>query len=128
MQAPEAAAPPGAVMPAGAAGAEAGAPVPPEVGSDGAPRHFVEQRVVSTDVKTRNYDDPDDDSADLTLLQVLPGSMAQALDYPLTYRLAVSSGYTGVTMRQAASAPARAAQYICLPFYKPISRCVGGGG
>ena len=92
-------------------------------------RHLVEQRVVSTEVQTRHYDEPAAEGApDLRLLEVLPGMMTEGVSFPLTYRLSVSSGYTGVTMRQADSAPARAAQYACYPYYKPISRCVGGHG
>jgi hypothetical protein len=117
---PAVALPPEAV-PAGAAGL-----MPPP--APGEPRQLVEQRVVSDEVRTRNYDDPEESTADLPFLRALPGSMAEAVAYPLTYRLAVPSGHAGVTMRQAASAPDRATQYICLPFYKPISRCVGGGG
>ena len=103
-----------------AAAAALPAPVP------GEERRFVEQKVLENEVRTRNYDDPDDEMANRPLVRALPRSMAEAVAYPLTYRLAASSGHPGMIVRQAASDPDRAAQYICLPFYKPISRCMGG--
>ena len=106
------------------AAAEAVAQLPaPEPGEE---RRFVEQKVLDREVRTRNYDDPDDDAADLPLVGALPASMRESVAFPLTYRLAASSGHPGLTVRQAASDPDRATQYICLPFYKPISRCIGG--
>ena len=93
------------------------------------PRKLVEQRVVSEEVKSRHYDDPDaEDAPDLRLMEVLPGAMTECVPLPLPYRLSVSAGYAGVAMRQASSTPARAKQYPCYPFYKPISRCMGGRG
>jgi hypothetical protein len=129
-EAPAAPPPPAEAPPAGPtlaevaeeAAAQLPAPAP------GEERHFVEQKVLDREVRTRNYDDPDDDAADPPLLRALPASMREAVAYPLTYRLAASSGHPGLTVRQAASAPDRATQYICLPFYKPLSRCFGGRG
>ena len=117
--------PPAVELPPGAIPEGAGVVVSPPEGGESA---ILEQRVVSDEIKTRNYDDPGDDAADLSLLRALPGSMAEAVAYPLVYRLSVTSGHAGLIMRQAASDPDRASQYICMPFYKPISRCMGGKG
>jgi hypothetical protein len=122
--APAAADAPATLPPGTVPAPEPAASAPP---ASAGPRKLVEQRVVSEEVKSRHYDDPDaEDAPDLRLMEVLPGVMTDGLALPLPYRLSVSSGYTGVAMRQASSAPARAKQYPCYPFYKPISRCMGG--
>jgi hypothetical protein len=134
MPAPEAAAappppaiPPAAILPdAPPLPADADPAAPP--GPDEGPARLVERRVVSTEVRSRHYDEPGDGPAEVGLLEALPQPMTEGVSFPLTYRLAVSSGHSGVTLRQADSAPARAALYACYPFYKPISRCMGGRG
>lgn len=101
-------------------------PLAPPPGAPGAARYPVEEREVSSEVRTRHYDAPDEAELDRPFLEVLPADMVQGVNLPLTYRLASQAGYSGVTMRVAASAAARAKAYTCMPFYKPVSRCVGG--
>jgi hypothetical protein len=91
---------------------------------DGAP-YPVEQRVTGTELRTRNLDEPEDGPPQL-FLEALPPEMVEGISYPLPYRLAVSGTGPRITIRLADSVPARAKGYSCVPFYKPISRCVGG--
>lgn len=100
------------------------APVPQP--SDGAP-YPVEQRVTGTELRQRNLDEPDDGPPQL-FLETIPGEMVAGVSLPLPYRLSVSSTGPRVTLRLADSVPARAKGYTCVPFFKPISRCVGGRG
>ena len=99
--------------------------VPPPANPEGGP-YPVEQRVVSSELRTRHHDDPDTGPA-RPFLEVLPREMVEGVSFPLTYHLASTTGRPGTTVRVADSTPARAKGYTCVPFYKPISRCVGGG-
>ncbi|HEX6746217.1 MAG TPA: hypothetical protein VF092_02800 [Longimicrobium sp.] len=128
---------PAAAAPAAPAATQASAPPPPAPGTvpvslappPGVPsavRYPVEEREVSGEVKTRHYDAPDEADLDRPFLEALPADMVAGVSLPLTYRLASQAGYSGVTMRVASSAAARARAYTCVPFYKPLSRCVGG--
>ncbi|HEX5726426.1 MAG TPA: hypothetical protein VFX98_13215 [Longimicrobiaceae bacterium] len=103
-------------------------PVTPAPAAPAAPPRPVEQRVVSTEVRTRNLDEPPPEGSEQRFLEVLPRELLEGASLPLSYRLASPTGYTGVTVRIAESDPARARGYPCLTFYKPISRCVGGKG
>jgi hypothetical protein len=96
-----------------------------EVGTGAAAGRAPEQRVVSSELLTRRHDDPDDGPEPL-FLEMLPAEALNGASLPLAYRLAASTGYGGVTVRLAESDAARTRSYPCRPFYKPISRCVGG--
>jgi hypothetical protein len=85
-----------------------------------------EQRIVSTELKTFREDEEDPDAPRRLMLEMLPREMVNSVALPLPYHLAQSTGYGGVSVRSAESAAARARAYPCLPFYKPVSRCVGG--
>jgi hypothetical protein len=114
--------PPGAV-PAGSIAMPASPP--PDAGAaDGTP-YVVEQRVVGTEVHTRHMDQPDPGPA-VPLLEALPAGMVDGARLPLPYRLSESATGPRMTLRVADSPPARARGYTCVPFYKPISRCVAG--
>ena len=119
---------PAATLPAPPPAAPGTTPVPLAPKGDAKPagRYAVEQRVVSEEMKERRYEEPSEEDLRKTLLEVLPPEMVEGVPLPLTYRLASQAGYNGLTMRIATSGPARSKQYTCLPFYKPISRCVGG--
>jgi hypothetical protein len=81
---------------------------------------------VSTELKTFREDEEDPDAPRRLMLEMLPREMVNSVALPLPYHLAQSTGYGGVSVRSAESAAARARAYPCLPFYKPVSRCVGG--
>ncbi len=112
------------VLPAGAV------PIAPVATGGAAPvaaaQRPPEQRVVSTELKTFREDEEDESAPRRLLLEMLPREMVASVALPLPYHLAQSTGYGGVAVRNAESAPARARAYPCVPFYKPISRCVGG--
>jgi len=108
------------------AGATPITPVTTGGGAPARPSAAPEQRIVSTELKTRRDDEPDDDSPAPRMLEMLPHTMVQSVALPLPYHLAESTGLGGVAVRNAESAAARARAYPCMPFYKPISRCVGG--
>lgn len=61
-------------------------------------------------------------------LEQLPPDMLERVQLPLPYRLvsAVRTSEGKVPQRVAESTFDRATVYTCLPFYKPLSRCVGG--
>ena len=61
-------------------------------------------------------------------LDLLPPEMGDTAKLPLAYRLIAQAGTdeAPVPQRVAESEADRALVYTCLPFYKPISRCVGG--
>ena len=103
-----------------------GVPVQPvTVGTGAAAGRAPEQQVVSDELRTRRHDDPDEGPAPL-FLEMLPAEAVNGVPLPLPYRLAASTGYGGVSVRVAESDAARTRSYPCRPFYKPISRCVGG--
>ena len=64
------------------------------------------------------------------LLELLPPEMLEGASLPLAYRLLVppATGESPLPQRVAESQADRALVYTCLPFYKPLSRCVGGRG
>jgi hypothetical protein len=99
--------------------------LPGQAAQDGAP-YPVEQRVTSTELKSRDLDQPED-GPPVRLLEALPREMVEGLPLPLSYVLATSQP-PRAALRLADSAPARAKGYTCVPFYKPISRSVGGRG
>jgi hypothetical protein len=109
-------------LPPGAVPLPAGEALPRQ---DGVP-YPVEQRVTSTELRSHEHDQPDD-GPPVRLLEALPPGMVQDVLLPLPYALATSS-VPRAALRVADSAPARAKGYTCAPFYKPISRCVGGRG
>lgn len=103
-----------------------GVPVQPvTVGTGAAAGREPRQQVVSNELRTRRHDDPDAGPEPL-FLEMLPAEALNGASLPLPYRLAASTGYGGVNVRVAESDAARARSYPCRPFYKPISRCVGG--
>ena len=61
-------------------------------------------------------------------LELLPPEMGDTARLPLPYRLIAqaSTDEAPVPQRVAESEADRALVYTCLPFYKPLSRCVGG--
>src|SRR5437868_6166319 len=73
----------------------------------------------------RNLAEPDDGPPQF-FLESIPAEMVAGVSLPLPYRLSVSNTGPRVTLRLADSVPARAKGYTCVPFFKPISRCVGG--
>lgn len=97
--------------------------VPGQAPREGAP-YPVEQRVTGTELKTRDLDRPEE-GPPARLLEALPREMVEGLSLPLPYVLATAQP-PRAALRLADSAPARAKGYTCAPFYKPISRCVGG--
>jgi hypothetical protein len=107
-------------------------PITPVTTGDVAPAHPAHpaqpptQRIVSTELKTSRHDEPGDDDPEPRLLRMLPREMVESVAFPLPYHLSETTGFGGVAVRSAESALARARAYPCVPFYKPISRCVGG--
>lgn len=89
------------------------------------PLRLVEQRVVGTELRTRHHDDPSD-GPEPRFLERLPQELAHSVPLPLPYHLAQVTGYGAISVRLAASSAARARFYACRPFYKPVSRCIGG--
>lgn len=66
--------------------------------------------------------------SDERFLEQLPADMLERVALPLPYQT-VSPTRTSegkVPQRVAESTFDRATVYTCIPFYKPISRCVGG--
>lgn len=61
-------------------------------------------------------------------LEQLPPDMLERVQLPLPCRLvsAVRTSEGKVPQRVAESTFDRATVYTCVPFYKPLSRCVGG--
>ncbi|HET6764281.1 MAG TPA: hypothetical protein VFH27_11435 [Longimicrobiaceae bacterium] len=64
----------------------------------------------------------------LPFLEALPEGLVEGVQLPLIYRLAVPVPYDpGASVQRAAEDPeGGSALMACTPFYKPVSRCVGG--
>ncbi|MDB4949704.1 MAG: hypothetical protein JWM27_2353 [Gemmatimonadetes bacterium] len=68
--------------------------------------------------------------APLPFLEALPEGMMEGVSLPLLYRLAAPVPYDArAGAQRAAEDPEHGSSMLaCTPFYKPVSRCIGGRG
>ena len=60
-------------------------------------------------------------------LEEIPEGLLAEVKVPLAYRLAVPIAYDPrATAHRAAGSGQETSQVACIPFYKPVSRCLGG--